>query len=87
MALSSKCLCEHISYHVLRRAIPLVNHFIFNLLTIEMVLHINVLCASTLLGVLGKCNAPLIVTHDGGGLLLHAPYISHELSKPNGLLG
>ena len=65
MPFPRKRLRQYIRYHVFRWAILQAYLATLQLLSNEVMLHINVLCTSVMCGILRKRDAPLVVTHDG----------------------
>ncbi len=87
MSLLCQCLCQHICHHILSWAILEAYFSTLQLLSNEVVLYVNVLCARVVGRVLCKCNASLIVAHDACCSILHKSHICHQLPQPYGFLG
>jgi hypothetical protein len=64
MPFGSQCFCESVCNHFLRWAILQASPSIFDTVSDEMILDIDIFCSCMVLRAVGKCNGALVVAVD-----------------------
>lgn len=79
-----QCLREDVGCHIVGRAMHDKDLAVFNSVSDEMELNVNMFGAIVEFVVLGQSNGALVVTIDGHGLARHPKNLHKEVSHPNG---
>jgi hypothetical protein len=81
-----KCLHEDIGSHVIGGTIVQDDVAFFNHKVDEMIMNIDMLCASVKASILSECDGTLVVTEESSGFREQAKDLTNELSKPDSFL-